>query len=888
MRRAPALLLPLLLLALPAAAQPEDLDFKKLIERGDYPALAAKLRPFLDLEHADARLRAYLELNLQYLERGAKPAQPGSELILIRGAKNDKAFKMPASSGGDALMLPNSIRYMRTSWDKRLPRLEGYFREATDLMGGNGSQLQELEKIISHHKGGGLGKGANSVKSVLISASTQPLPTFGPPFYIIKVAPERAIFNWKGLQGEREVLLPFWVLPNEIVARCETMQEVLEHPLYKASKLKDVSPYSSGYGVGGGSGNNWEIIEDNIRNGRAPLEGVAGLNSFFPEGRDVGPRADADYLRRFVEKVERAGGRVEMVPPGDKRLPDGAQARTYLDPDGKPRVLLRQGESAAKIGLLDELTHVHQLAQMVRSQGKEATSEVLMRAAMGDPLAKDVVNRWEIRAKSLIRSLLPESDPAREVLSRSIESLEKELDPYTGARRRDGTLDWKGVAKQVGGGVAHFTLALFLKELAVVARTGDSLCIQEFFDGLLTTDFFVEYGLFSLGAAGADLAYAAFLEKNVARFIRPRFVQTVVRSQLALAVGMALPDLVHGRFDGRTFAINLAGLGLSSVAVQAGVQGIKWVLQLSKVSGGAELTTWLARANRLRKVTGFVYTAVETAVVLYFGEQISQAIDERLARREAEGKVRDAVAALLKDPTGDGARERADAVSDAFRAYRDLSARPLQEVEGLLLQRLHKLATEVKQGEDGLKRLKASGASPDLVARAERLAREREAGLQREMEQAVEAFDKGFAAARAKVYDPAAKADALPLDEDALWILRGKPAGEGLGQGTDWLSRLRQGYEERRVLGAISDLPDSRLAAYDREADLWAALARAHADDPEAAAYFADRASGVREVKDQDFAVVSGQRTGADRRPGDVDATLRGFIDALKQSGDGR
>ena len=61
----------------------------------------------------------------------------------------------------------------------------------TTERGGNGKSMHELGKIIDHHKGGGLGTNANSVKSVLISASTTPQQNFGPPYYILKVAPER-------------------------------------------------------------------------------------------------------------------------------------------------------------------------------------------------------------------------------------------------------------------------------------------------------------------------------------------------------------------------------------------------------------------------------------------------------------------------------------------------------------------------------------------------------------------------------------------------------------------------------------------------------------------------------------------------------------------------
>ena len=97
-----ALRAPLILAALLAfapLAQAEDLDFKKQIEQGRYADLADKLEGYLDLGKADAKLRAYLQMNIDYLRRGAKPRVPGSEVILVRGAKNDRLYQMPNAQG---------------------------------------------------------------------------------------------------------------------------------------------------------------------------------------------------------------------------------------------------------------------------------------------------------------------------------------------------------------------------------------------------------------------------------------------------------------------------------------------------------------------------------------------------------------------------------------------------------------------------------------------------------------------------------------------------------------------------------------------------------------------------------------------------------------------
>lgn len=908
MRLVHALLVSLVLAGASAARAQDDIDFKKLIERGDYQALAEKLRPYLNLERADPKLRRYLEMNLEFLARGARASNPAHELVLFRGAKNDQVYKMPASSGGNSLMLPNSIRHMRTSWDKRLPRIDAYFREATTLTGGNGDNLRELERIIEHHKGGGLGTSSNSVKSVLISTSTQPLSHFGPPYFILKVAPERAIFNTKGLSGEYEVLLPFWILPKEIVARCETWAELQNHPLYKESKLKGLSPHNYSYGGAGGGQNTWAIIEDNIRNGRPPLEGVAGMNSYFRgEGVEVGPNASERDVAKFIERVARHGGTVEFVGPNDPRLPPGVQGRTFVDAEGRPKVLLRRGQPVKSFALIDELAAVIQLERMIKARGAAETEALLMRALQGDPAARDVVNRWEVRAKRLIRSMLEPNDPARASLDRSIAELEREVDPHRNARRADGTIDWKRVTRAAGGSLVHFTMALFLKELAVVAQTGDRLRIEEFFEGLLETDFYVHFGLFSVGAMAGDAAYAHFLKRHLDRFIRPQFVHTVLRSTMALAVGMALPELVSGNFQGRAFAIQLTGLGLSSTAVKAGVAGLRWVKPLERLPGGVALATRLGRHARLLKVGGFMYHAVETAVVLYWGEAIARGIDDALIKREARDNVRRATDDVLR-----AMREGGDVVpalerlAEANRQWRDVLARPLAETEALLWERLGRAGVEVKREDDALRRYRELAEQDParygaLLAAAERHAARAEANARGLVAGAFEAFDAAWPATSRSVYGTSVN-DGLRLDVSAadLWALRGGAAGaagDPWGDRNDILARWGRDRALARVADRAADLPTTRLASYDHEAAFLEAMATAYGHDPAAAEELRRRAAEVRSLRDADRGMVLGEGPAVTaRRPEEPaaasqpDPTVTGFIRALEEAGasDGR
>ncbi|RMG09255.1 MAG: hypothetical protein D6731_20070 [Planctomycetota bacterium] len=389
-------------------------SFKELVERGDYRALARKLRGVLDLERADPALRSALEGTLRTLARGAPRPRPGRGIVLVRGGKNDRAFRVPSSSGGDTLLIANAIRYGRGSWDQRLRAIPRSFERFTDAQGGDGARLHELERIIAHHKGGSLGTGANSTRSVLVSASTEPLRLFGPPYYILRVQPERVIFNYRGLPGEREVLLPFFVLPTEIVARVDSYEEARNHPLVRESVLRGV-PFAR-----------WRAIEENIRRGRDPLEGIAGLDSFFPDGLEVGPLADEAQLERFSARVARYGGIVERVPAGDPRLPPGSQARTTLAGD-RPKVLLPEGPVRA-YALLDELTHVIQLRRIIDRQGANQARSLLADATVrGDPVARTLLDRMELQAKRNLRiAARPRGVDAR-ALRRSEERLRERI-----------------------------------------------------------------------------------------------------------------------------------------------------------------------------------------------------------------------------------------------------------------------------------------------------------------------------------------------------------------------------------------------------------------------------------------------------------------------------
>lgn len=413
-------------------------------------------------------------------------------------------------------------------------------------------------------------------------------------------------------------------------------------------------------------------------------------------------------------------------------------------------------------------------------------------------------------------------------------------------RRSDGTLDWgklgRARALEVGGGVAHFGLALFLKELAVVAQTGDQARLEEFFDGLLTTDFYVEYGLFAVGAAGGEIAYARYLQ----RYVKPRFVSSILRTNLALATGLAIPQLVHGDFSGKAFAVSLGSLGLSATAVKTGVQGIRWVRELHSARRGA---TTLRAAGALARAGGWFYTVAETAVVLYLAEEVEERVNAYLDERAAEDALVESHAdlrAALADPAATPATVQAavDAHHSAWGAYRDHLYRPLAEADAVLAHRLERVAREAKQTAEEraalLERIQSKQALSARVldrygsyeAYADARYGAAEAAQGKSVEKALASYERARHEHLAKIYRGQGRAGSLLENVDAGrdWLLtsgEAGAAGDPYRERSSVLARLGRGRLESGLEDALRAASPNRLQSYADEAELLEATAAA-------------------------------------------------------------
>ena len=450
------------------------------------------------------------------------------------------------------------------------------------------------------------------------------------------------------------------------------------------------------------------------------------------------------------------------------------------------------------------------------------------------------------------------------------------VDRFARWRRADGTINWSRMTRdgglKAGAGVAHFALALFLKEMAVVVQTGDRARIEEFFDGLMTTDFFTTYALFSSGAAGANFAYSRYLE----RYIKPRFVSNVLRTNLVLATGMALPEIVHGNFNGKAFAIDVAALGLSSVAVKSGLQGISWVVNLRKADQAGRLARAAAGMRRFAKVGGWFYTAAETAVVLYLGDEISQAVNAWLDERAARAAMGESTADFFR-AVNDGAldeegfQEALDRFSGAHVNWRNYLYRPLEQDEQVYMGRLQRAAERAQQlaarREETLARLDELPALRDRAIRqygsveayAEHLADQDEAELDRDVQTYMQSYNASRERHLREVYEDGRRDEAYLADPSLAWVASGaRPGAAGdptHGREDAWARRTR-----RRLAEDFADeaggLSENRIQAYDDEVRALT-LARDAVSDPRRRALLDERIALIRRLQEADRRLVT-------------------------------
>jgi hypothetical protein len=582
------------------------------------------------------------------------------------------------------------------------------------------------------------------------------------------------------------------------------------------------------------------------RLGERLAEAAPNERAELERGRNAVKMATFEIVNTTDIMAEAEGTRVRI----SQGLLDALAERTANLPPEARRAVIRQ---AVSLIVAHELAHVGgvRVEKVADREGVKAyeiargpISDMAIRAAVGvfkNPVGKPHTRTLIERLKAFNRY---GSERAR------IRALEEAAlgnkDPLKDFRRADGTLKWKELTRskalQEVGGLAHFGMALFLKEVATVAATGDRTRIEEFFDGLMTTDFYKHYGLFVAGARVGEVAYVKYLQ----RYVRPGFVNGMLKTNLVLAAGLALPMIAEGNFSGRALTISVASLGLSSAAVKSGVSAIKWVVNLKKARDAGTLAR-LGFGARAMRLTGWFYTAAELAVVLYLADEIGGWVNEKLELSEARDRMRDAGQEFFKaagDPnaTPDQIKEATQKYHDAWIDYRNYLYTPLHMEEALYADRLQGLAKEAKLAEDkrnaAMERLQKHHAMRkrmearygSLEGYANHLVKNDEAELDRKANMYSESYVNALGESLNTVYRKNVREGGI-LDgvEDLDWhLMGGRDGAEGdpYGSRGDLLASAGRKWSDRGINNALENTSTNRIQAYDDEAAILAAVAK--------------------------------------------------------------
>lgn len=435
-----------------------------------------------------------------------------------------------------------------------------------------------------------------------------------------------------------------------------------------------------------------------------------------------------------------------------------------------------------------------------------------------DTYLRDNTRAWELQRDGTYRRVQPNGQPEfnaqKELAARQGQTTRRRgiLPDLSRFRRAsDGTLDWgkmrraarNGTFKQ-GLGLAHFGLALFLKEIAVVAATGDRARIEEFFDGLKTWGFYKHYGLFVAGARLTEIGYVKYLE----RFVRPGFINSLLKTNLVLAAGLALPMIAEGQFTWRAFAVSVTSLGVSSTLLRTGVKGITWVTTLDKARKSGALARFGFRAGKLANVAGWFYTAAELAVILIGAEWLEGQINAVWDKIAARAVLKNAATELLDviddpDSTVEDVREATRQYHEAWIGYRNFLYQPLEIDEARFAERLAKVARDAKILEDQRRAaLEKKATFPGMHAALDRYVRRIDRVERPELDETVAMYFESYNRDREK-----------HLEE----VYQGNRRDGALMHGRQTRGSIRSAHGDASL---------NRLQAYDDEDEVLAAMGR--------------------------------------------------------------
>jgi len=557
---------------------------------------------------------------------------------------------------------------------------------------------------------------------------------------------------------------------------------------------------------------------------RTYLRDTAGTFTLRPDGEYERVRVEEGVLPSNAQREIRE--RMAEAPPlpsptllaaapvhwqGDLKLLDEALRSRHgmglevIEHEASRLGVRRAGTITLTTGLLQQL-HETALAEDARASERAELRRVKLaelleqlvargRGTTANPSALIEAGRRGLRARG-------EALTVEEAEAKARKALDGLLGRY---RRADLTIDWKAATRDGAGhlisGAGKFTLAIFLQEFGTALATRDPVRLDEFFEMVASTDFYTEYGLFVAGATAGQAAYTATYRKYLRPYLKQGFFHQVLKSQLSLAAGLALPQLVHGNFDGKTFVISLGSLGISSALVHGTLGRIPWVKRIQGATGV------------LRRSAGWVYQAGELAIVLTASSLLEEFVHGALDRRAAKTKLAEAadtVARELRRATTDEQRAQAlQAYGEAWEHYRVHLYTPLFAAQEKLQQRLEPAIEEAMLDHAAADEALARGSRSQRMAELlEEYSLSRRRTDPERIQDAVAVFNEEFAEGLVEVYEDNRR--------DTAFLALGATGAPGAP-----LEPFAEAFGD-----AHRDVSDNRLETYSDQRAALAALAR--------------------------------------------------------------
>lgn len=438
--------------------------------------------------------------------------------------------------------------------------------------------------------------------------------------------------------------------------------------------------------------------------------------------------------------------------------------------------------------------------------------------------------------------------------------------------------------KEVPQNIKFALMVTFLSKLAKSLDEGNSASIEQFFEEITDIGFYKAFGLFYAGEVASGFVYNRYLEK----FVKPKVVKNLLRSNVQFSVAMALPLLASGNFNGKTFVIDMAVFRLSMGAVELSLKGLEAALNLKRLKNFTRLGSALSKLGRFSPAAGWVYNVAKVTLVIYVTEKALPWVHEKLEKHEVKKEVADNAMEMfrvLSDPTA-SKEAKAEALkksSESYQAYRNYLIKELTIESNNLMKEVDRVGKKIKGYEMALEKYEEIRKTDpekykNLTPIVEKLEREFKNAYERETEEIFNRyFDKKEDIWKGAYEAPKTNKPYVTNDMSSVWAASGaneNGLGDPYGGRGDVFADLGRYWVKRSFEGSLRDLPENRLEAYRAEEELYK-LALASVSDSATRKLISDELEKTKKMETLDREIYKTLSSGS---------SAEGFLEKLKRS----